>query len=125
MDILERIENYLEEMVASGGAAMGGDTAGLGTPSPGTTTSKVAKYQKSSSILTGGKSRKKKKKPRSERVLGEKEEKKFKKDTDRNRYASDEVDHSNSDEAGPNNKKRVKSGSQNRTTGIGWHLRST
>jgi hypothetical protein len=124
MDILERIERYLEEEVASGGAAMGGDSSGLGTPSPGTTTSKVAKYQKSSSIMTGGKS-KKKKKPRSERVLGETEMKRLKKDKDKHRYASDEVDHDDSEEQAQGGQKRVKSGSQNMTTGIGWRLRGS
>ncbi len=113
MDILERIEKKLEEMVASGGAAMGGDGS-MGTP--GTTTSKVAKYEKRSSILTGGKVRKKKKKRDTELTIeaGDK----------RVKNPQDEVDHEDSEQKSPG-KKRVKSGSQNITTGIGWHLRQS
>lgn len=119
MDILEKIELFLDEEVASGGAAMGGDGSGVHTP--GTTTPKVAKYEKRSSIMTGGKSRRKKKKRDSELTL----EAGDKRDKDKHRYASDEVDHEDSEQSGPANKKRVKSGTQAFGKGIGWHLRQS
>lgn len=109
MDILEKIELFLDEEVASGGAAMGGDGSGVHTP--GTTTPKVAKYEKRSSIMTGGKSRRKKKKRDAELTI----------EADQR----DELTDEDSEQAGPANKKKVKSGTQAFGKGIGWHLRQS
>ena len=98
MDILERIESYLEEEVSSGSAAMSGNNT---QGNPGTTTSKVAKYAKRSAIMT----RKKKKK-----LVDEAGDKRIK-------QPQDEVDHEDSEQKSPIGQKKVKGGR------IGWHLR--
>ena len=95
-----RFEQYLiDEEIASGSAAMSGNpTQG----NPGTTTSKVAKYEKRSAIIN----RKKKKK-----LVDEAGDKRIK-------QPQDEVDHEDSEQKSPLGKKKSGAGR------IGWHLRN-